>query len=134
MPAKLELKDSGKRRTLKTGSRRDIRDGKGRYDLLPCNALAQVARLFEAGCKKYGERNWEKGQPLSWYMDSGLRHGMNHLAGHRDEDHALAWAWNALCFLETRHRIETGRLPKELDDLPRLPIQPIDKKKARKRR
>ena len=35
--------------------------GKGRCDLLPPNALLRLARHFENGSKKYGDRNWEKG-------------------------------------------------------------------------
>lgn len=112
------LKDSGMRREFGTGSVRDVRDGKGRYDLLPPNALFLVARQFEEGARKYGDNNWLKGQPLSAYLDSATRHGFNVLAGLDDENHAVAAAWNWLAFLETRHRIEIGLLPKELNDLP----------------
>lgn len=118
MSKSVHLKDSGKRREFGTGSVRDVRDGKGRYDLLPPNALSLVARQFEEGSRKYGSRNWEKGQPLSVYLDSATRHGFNVLAGLEDENHAVAAAWNWLAFLETRHRIEIGLLPKHLNDLP----------------
>ncbi|HUS51203.1 MAG TPA: dATP/dGTP diphosphohydrolase domain-containing protein, partial [Candidatus Paceibacterota bacterium] len=69
-----EVKDSGKRQDFDTGSRRDTRDGKGRYDLLPVRAIKRLAKHYENGAKKYGDRNWEKGQPLSRYLDSALRH------------------------------------------------------------
>ena len=59
------VRDSGQRQEFETGSRRDTREGKGRYDLLPAHAIFLVARQLEEGAKKYGERNWEKGQPLS---------------------------------------------------------------------
>jgi hypothetical protein len=119
-PPKTEppIKDSGERRDFATGARRDIRDGKGRFDLLPCKALRRMARHFEKGAVKYGIRNWEKGMPLSDYMDSALRHAFAHLEGKRDEDHAAAAAWNLLCFLDTEERIAEGTLPKELDDMP----------------
>ena len=68
------IKDSGVRQDFETGSRRDTRDGKGRYDLLPMRAIQRLARHFEGGAKKYGDRNWEKGQPISRYLDSALRH------------------------------------------------------------
>ena len=110
------VKDSGKRQKFSTGSRRDTRDGKGRYDLLPPHAIFLVARQLEEGAKKYGERNWEKGQPLSRFMDSALRHLLKHLEGHKDERHDVAAAWNILAMIETAHRIEVGQLPKELDD------------------
>lgn len=112
------IKDSGKREDFPTGSRRDVRDGKGRFDLLPARALFRVARHFEDGAKKYGDRNWEKGQPLSRYMDSLLRHLACYLRGDRDEDHLAAAAWNCLCLIDTSERITEGKLPKELNDLP----------------
>lgn len=107
----------GSVREYETGSRRDSRQGKGRFDLLPPEALQVVARHFEAGAEKYGDNNWKRGQPLSWYMDSGCRHWSQLLAGDNGEDHAAAWAWNALAFIWTREMIRKGRLPAELDDL-----------------
>ncbi len=114
----LRIKDSGRRQEFDTGSRRDSRTGKGRYDLLPARALRRVARVFESGAAKYGDRNWEKGQPLSRYLDSALRHTYQVLEGKTDEDHAAQACWNLLAFLETQERIRAGLLPATLDDLP----------------
>lgn len=103
-----------------TGAVRDKRGGKGRYDLLIlgfANALRAVAHHCEEGAEHYGERNWEHGQPLSWFLDSGARHMMQWAAGEIDEDHLRAWVWNALAALETRERIERGELPEALNDL-----------------
>lgn len=113
-----DLKDSGQRRHFDTGSQRDVRTGKGRFDLLPVEALRRVAVIFEKGARKYEERNWEKGQTCGTYMDSGLRHVLNHLAGLDDEDHLAQACWNFLCLLETEIRIRDGRLPPELADFP----------------
>lgn len=113
------LKDSGQRQQFATGSVRDTRDGKGRYDLLPPRAIREVAIHFQLGSEKYGERNWELGQNLSRYLDSGIRHAFAALEGQADENHAAAAAWNLLCFLETRARVKAGLLPSELDDLPK---------------
>jgi hypothetical protein len=118
--AEVIVKDSGKRQNFDSGSVRDTRDNKGRYDLLMCHAIHLVARQLEEGAKKYAQRNWELGQPLSRYMDSALRHLFKHLEGHRDERHDVASAWNILAMIETKHRIDLGKLPKELDDLPKL--------------
>jgi hypothetical protein len=115
------IKDSGKRQEFDTGSRRDTRDGKGRYDLLPTRALRRLARHFEGGSKKYGDRNWEKGQPLSRYLDSALRHAFLYLQGERDEDHLVAAVWNLMCAADTELRVREGLLPQHLDDLPKLP-------------
>ena len=75
------LKDSGQRQEWETGSVRDIRKGKGRYDLLPVYAVSRLAKHLELGADKYGDRNWELGQPLSRYLDSALRHLFQVLEG-----------------------------------------------------
>jgi len=90
-----KVKDSGKREAFKTGSKRDTRKGKGRYDLLPPSGVRRLAKHYENGAIKYGDRNWQLGQPSSRYMDSLLRHAFSYLDGKRDEDHLAAIAWNA---------------------------------------
>lgn len=119
-------KDSGQREEFDTGSRRDTREGKGRYDLLPPLALRRLTGLYERGAAKYGDRNWEKGQPLTRYMDSLLRHAFAVLEGQTDEDHVAAVAWNALSIAEMQERIKRGLLPAELDDLPDLTPLSVD--------
>jgi hypothetical protein len=117
MPEFNKVKDSGERRSFNTGSVRDVRTGKGRYDLLSPLALRRLAQHTENGATKYGDRNWEKGQPLSVYMDSMIRHAYNVLEGKKDEDHAAAMMWNAMAFIHTQEAIERGILPRELNDL-----------------
>lgn len=112
------VRDSGARQDFGTGSVRDTRKGKGRFDLLPPYALLRLAQHFENGAEKYGDRNWEKGQPLSRYLDSAIRHILAYLGGDRSEDHMAAAAWNVLAHIETQYRIAQGRLPQDLDDLP----------------
>lgn len=111
------VEDSGERRETITGSRRDVRKGKGRFDLIPFYPLERLAQHYENGAVKYGDRNWEKGQPLSWYLDSGLRHALKWVAGMTDEDHASAAVWNIFGFLWTQEQIRLGNLPKELNDV-----------------
>lgn len=113
-----ELKDSGKRQEYETGAQRDITDGKGRYDLLQVLALRRVAVVLQRGATKYSARNWEKGIPLSRFVDSALRHLMQYLEGRRDEDHAAQAAWNILGLIHTEEMIERGLLPASLNDLP----------------
>ena len=45
-----------------------------RYDLLPFEALDEVAKVYAAGAKKYTAHNWRKG--YSWALSLGamLRH------------------------------------------------------------
>jgi len=111
------VKDSGVRQDFQTGSKRDTRNGKGRFDLIPTYPLRRLAKHYENGSAKYGDRNWEKGQPLSRYLDSCMRHLVAVLEGLTDEDHASAVSWNMFAYVATCQWIEEGRLPAELDDL-----------------
>jgi hypothetical protein len=67
---KMELKDSGTRSQFETGAVRDGQTGKGRFDLLPADALERVAT-------QYGDGVWLH-SPLSWtqveraIVDAGL--------------------------------------------------------------
>lgn len=112
------VKDSGERRTFSTGSVRDVRKGKGRYDLIPPYSLRRLARHYENGAIKYGDCNWEKGQPVRSYIDSMLRHGQDFLEGDRSEDHLAAVAWNAFAAMWTLEMIRLGRFPESFNDMP----------------
>lgn len=114
-----DLKDSGQRRKFQTGAVRDRGALKGRPDLRAVHALQRYDLHNEKGAAKYDARNWEKGMPLSEFFNSAQRHAEKLLAGYTDEDHEAAWAWNVLHFIETKHRIKIGLLPKDLDDMPK---------------
>ena len=124
-----QIKDSGKRELFETGAQRDTRENKGRFDLLPPRAITALAIHFEKGAKKYQPRNWEKGIPLSRFLDSALRHTFKFLQGETDENHLIAAIWNLVCLYETKERIKEGILPEELDDLPKY--KRIKKRKKR---
>jgi hypothetical protein len=111
------VEDSGERQKFSTGSVRDTQKGKGRFDLIPVDAMFRLAVHYENGAEKYGERNWEKGQPLSRYLNSALRHTYKVLLGYTDEDHASAAVWNIFGYLHTLNQIREGKLPESLDDL-----------------
>lgn len=98
------IKDSGTRRQFDSGAVRDMQEGKGRCDLLPACAILRIARHFEAGAKKYDDRNWEKGIPVGSFIDSAIRHLMKYLDGQTDEDHLCAAGWNVLCALWTEEK------------------------------
>ena len=95
------IKDSLERHEFETGAVRDIQQGKGRCDLLPPNALLRLARHFEAGAAKYGDRNWEKGIPINSFVNSAMRHLLQYMNGEDDEDHICASMWNLACAMET---------------------------------
>lgn len=100
----MKIKDSGTRRQFDSGAVRDMQEGKGRCDLLPAVAILRIARHFEAGAKKYDDRNWEKGIPVGSFVDSAIRHLMKYLDGQTDEDHLCAAGWNILCAMWTEEK------------------------------
>lgn len=112
------VKDSGTRETWETGSRRDSREGKGRFDLIPTLPLRELAIHYEQGAAKYDDNNWKKGQPLMRYIDSAMRHINALVAGENTENHAIAAAWNMFAYRWTLNEIQSGRLPRELDNRP----------------
>lgn len=78
--------------------------GKLRYDLIPPDALADVARVYTYGANKYEPRNWEKGLSWSDTLASLERHVQAFKAGEdRDAEsglpHMAHVAWNALTLL-----------------------------------
>lgn len=113
---------SDKEDKFETGAVRDVQENKGRLDLLPVDAIIALSQHFENGAKRYAARNWEKGIPLSIYLNSALRHTLKLLRGDTDEDHMSAAAWNILCYGQTKTWIEQGILPESLDDLPKRQI------------
>ena len=111
-------KDSGKRRQFDSGAQRDVVTDKGRYDLISPIMIERLAKLLQRGAEKYNDRNWEKGMPLSVYMDSGMRHLFKFLEGHRDEDHLTAAIWNLQALLHIEEMVKRGILSKDILDLP----------------
>ncbi len=55
-------------------TKNDLVDGKIRWDLVPWDALKEVARSYTFGVGKYGARNWEKGFHYSRYKAAAIRH------------------------------------------------------------
>lgn len=160
----MEVKDTGVRTKFETGSQKEIVEGRGRFDLLPLEEVANLidfyynwtvpkndpmvedaknismflydiklslstedieekkvfirraiarfinyflastpieiipdlARLYEAGAKKYAERDWEKGRPQEVFINSALRHFFQYLNNETDEAHDIAVIWNLI--------------------------------------
>lgn len=74
------------------------------FELYRWDLVLEVAKHFEEGAKKYGDRNWEKGIPCDRYIDSAVRHYCKWCAGWTDEPHDRAFIWNILCCEWTRQR------------------------------
>ena len=80
--------------------------------------ILELSKHFESGAIKYGERNWEKGIPLSSYIDSAVRHYLKYLDGQEDENHFIAFVWNIICAIWTNNNLPEMRdLPYERADI-----------------
>lgn len=109
------LNDSGNRQKFETGAVRDIQEGKGRFDLIPPEAIFRLAKHYEAGAKKYNDRNWEKGIPISRCIDSCFRHLYKYVQGWNDEDHLAAAMWNIAAIMHYE------RYMPDMNDLEKIP-------------
>ena len=110
------IKDSGAREEMSTGSKRDTQIGKPRPALIPPVTLVKLAMHFGNGADKYGPFNWAKGQPVSRYNESIMRHILAFRCGRTDEPHLISAIWNLICLDWTLDAIKAGILPEELDD------------------
>ena len=117
-----KVKDSGERQQFASGAVRDTQRGKGRFDLLAMFALERLAKHYENGAAKYGDRNWEKGIPESRYIDSAMRHLVKYVQGEDSEDNLAAAAWNIFCVMEFDERRRRGIAVPDIFDLPK-PLQ-----------
>jgi hypothetical protein len=112
------MNDSGKRQQFETGAVRDTNDDKPRPDLISPYANQRVGEWLGAGARKYSERNWEKGIPISRCIASLCRHLMKYQMGMRDEDHMAAVMTNAMFILHYEEMVRRGLLPAQLVDMP----------------
>jgi len=110
-----KVADSGTRSAFNTGSQRDSQEGKGRYDLIPTSVLHRLAVHYENGAAKYGDNNWQKGQPLNQYYNSAMRHLQAIKDGKLDEDHFSAAMWDIAAMIHHIDAIYDGVLPESLD-------------------
>lgn len=75
-----------------------------RWDLMPWDALAEVASVLNLGAEKYEPWNWAKGMPYSRLFSSAQRHITAYWAGEDDdpetgESHVAHAATNLLFLL-----------------------------------
>lgn len=75
--------------------------GKPRCDLLPADALLEVAKVMTNGAVRYGDRNWEQGLAWGRLVAAALRHLLAWMTGQdRDPDSGLSHlAHAATCLL-----------------------------------
>jgi hypothetical protein len=102
-------KDSGKRVEFASGMRRDVQEGKPRYDLIDRVYLKRLAELHARGAEKYGDNNWQLAnseEELKRFEASAFRHLMQYLEGDRSEDHACAVTFNLAAAEYVRNKLK----------------------------
>ena len=94
-----------------------VKDVSGKMWKSEADMVLDLAKHFEEGAKKYGERNWEKGLPVHCYIDSAVRHYLKWRRGDKDEPHDRAFVWNLVCCIWTmKHRPDLDDLPKRTEE------------------
>lgn len=83
--------------------------GKARYDLIPSDALEDLASLYAYGANKYAERNWEKGMSWGRCFASLMRHSWAFWRGENIDPesgyhHMTHAAWNCLALVSYAKR------------------------------
>ena len=92
-------KGQGEMEINENGVKRESNKGRGRFDLFPYEALEELAKWYEAGAEKYGDRNWEKGISVKDCVNRMARHSAKACNGWMDEGpfaHFVAVIWNAM--------------------------------------
>jgi hypothetical protein len=85
-----------------TGGQKGVKEA--RFDLIPADALWELARVFGRGAKKYAERNWERGYNWGFSYGALQRHLNKFWMGEEiDEEsglpHLAHAAWHCLVLL-----------------------------------
>ena len=80
--------------------------------------MKRLSKHYENGGRKYSKNNWRKGQPISRYYDSAMRHLWAAMDSLLDEDHAAALLWNLIGIVQTKIDIGRAILPESLNDFP----------------
>ena len=83
--------------------------GKPRFELLPTDALEEVAKVYTWGATKYSDDNWTKGMAWRRCLGSLLRHAFAWAAGEDcDKEsglhHMAHCAWNAITLVSYAKR------------------------------
>lgn len=99
---------------MEESRKNDYKDGKIRMDLLPWRELEEVAKVYTAGAKKYGENKWQS-LPNGYerYKGALLRHLCEIEKGNvYDEEtgclHCAQLVWNAIAMLHFKMEENKG--------------------------
>lgn len=116
-----ETKDSGTRKEFDSGMKRDIEDGKPRFDLTEPLGIpyeeqmsTRFAGLMSRGAEKYDARNWEQAnseEEMARYYSSAYRHFKQWYHGETDEDHAAAVFFNITAAEALKYKLNQPKQP-----------------------
>ena len=89
--------------------------GKPRMELLPPNAIIEVAKVLTFGAEKYAPENWRKLEDLqNRYTGASLRHVFAHMDKERlDKETHLSHLAHAICCLLFKLEIELEETSEE---------------------
>lgn len=101
---KATLPDDAEERVVNSATGGEKGSKLARFDLIPADALAEVAKHFGRGARKYADRNWERGYDWGLSFAALQRHAWAWQGGEDvDEEtgsnHLVAVAWHALALL-----------------------------------
>ena len=95
----------------KTVGRKDD-GGKLRYDLIPPEALEELAKVLTFGAHKYDDRNWEKGMNWGRVFGAAMRHMWSWWRGYNLDAETgyshLSHALTCIAFLITYEKRKVG--------------------------
>lgn len=90
-----------------TGAIRSTDAASYRYDLISPIGLRRIAETYAEGAKKYGDKNWEMGFPISDILNHCIRHIYLFLSGDRSEDHLAHAGWNVIAAMHSQEKWPT---------------------------
>lgn len=118
-------KDSGKRQNYKSGMRRDLQEGKPRFDLIYQPVLKRWAELMSRGAEKYGENNWllaNSFEELRRFKASAWRHFFAWYNGIDDnEDHMTGVLFNIAAIEYLKEKLGTDINERIWKTIPSIP-------------
>lgn len=78
------------------GFKREGKDSKVDYTLIPTSVLTAIAKHYTDGAKVHGRDNWKKSTDMETFKQSAFRHLISALEGKKDENHIIACIWNLM--------------------------------------
>lgn len=85
--------------TFETGAKRSADADGHSFDIISPIGLERLAKVYNEGARKYGARNWEKGQPVGAVLNHALRHLNMWQQGDQSEDHLAKVAWGLFAIM-----------------------------------